>query len=63
MSKALSQDLHERALAADADDRIIYNKSTGALFYDPDGKGGTAAIQFAKVVANAVLDHTDILIA
>ena len=33
--------------AHDPDDRIIYNTTSGALFYDPDGLGGEASVRFA----------------
>ena len=37
------------AAASDADDRIIFNADTGALLYDKDGTGVTAAVQFATI--------------
>jgi Ca2+-binding RTX toxin-like protein len=38
------------ASASDADDRIIYDTSTGALYYDPDGNGLQQQVQFALFV-------------
>ncbi|WP_275689470.1 putative Ig domain-containing protein [Nitrosomonas sp. JL21] len=48
--------------ATDADDYILYNAATGALRYDADGNGATAAIHFATLSAGLALTHTDIVI-
>jgi len=45
--------------AVDADDRIIYNAATGALLFDVDGVGGTAAVQFATLDGAPVLTSAD----
>ena len=48
--------------AHDANDRIIYNQTSGALLYDPDGTGGAAATQFATVAAGLAMTSADFLI-
>jgi Ca2+-binding RTX toxin-like protein len=40
------------ATAADADDHIIYNTTSGVLYYDADGAGGTAAVQCATLAGS-----------
>jgi Ca2+-binding RTX toxin-like protein len=48
--------------AQDANDRIIYDSNTGALLYDSDGAGGSAAIQFAEVSTGLALTNLDFLV-
>jgi Ca2+-binding RTX toxin-like protein len=45
-----------------ANDNIIYDPATGALYYDSDGNGAAAAIQFAQVGAGTALTHLDFLV-
>jgi len=45
--------------ALDADDHVIYNPKSGALFYDPDGKGGTHQLKFAIVKHHEMLSWDD----
>ena len=49
-------------VARDADDRIIYNSSSGAIFYDSDGSGNAKAVHFASVTKGLNLTSTDFFI-
>lgn len=46
----------------DKDDRILYLKKAGALFYDPDGSGPAKAIQFANISPKLPISHKDFVI-
>ena len=47
----------------DADDRIVYNSTTGALYYDADGNVATVApIQIAQLTANTDVTYADFFI-
>jgi len=48
--------------AADGNDRILYDSHSGALYYDCDGNGSTAQVQFAVVQNHATVDQHDFVI-
>ena len=54
--------LRSGAAAGDADDRLIYNVATGALFYDADGTGALAQAQIASFTSLPVLAVGDFLV-
>lgn len=48
--------------AAAADDRVVYDKVSGALYYDPDGIGGAAQVQVAVLSTKPAIDASDIFL-
>ncbi len=47
---------------ADAEDRILYNKSTGALIYDTNGSAAGGQTQFATLKPNLTLTNADFIV-
>ena len=48
--------------ALDGNDRIIYDDTTGALYYDNDSAGGEDAVQFATLSTGLALTNFDFLV-
>jgi len=57
-----SDQFHLGSKAMGVSDRFIYNRSTGALFFDADGKGGAAQVQLATLSNRASLDYSNIVV-
>ena len=49
-------------VAGDADDRILYDQATGKVFYDADGNGAGAAVQFAAIMGNPAIAASDFVV-
>ncbi|MFL5202477.1 MAG: calcium-binding protein, partial [Microvirga sp.] len=45
--------------ALDKEDRIVYDKKTGALYYDKDGVGGSAQVKIATISNKTKLYYHD----
>ncbi|NER25412.1 MAG: hypothetical protein F6J96_32905 [Symploca sp. SIO1C2] len=43
-------------------DRFIYNDTTGALFFNPDGTGTLAQIQSPQLSGGVALTNSDIVV-
>ena len=48
--------------AKDREDRIVYDKKTGALYYDQDGTGSKAQIKIATLNKNLKLTYSDFFV-
>jgi len=50
------------AVAKTADQHLLYEASSGKLFYDVDGSGGSDAVLFAQLQKNLVISASDFLL-
>ena len=48
--------------AQDREDRIIYDKKSGNLYYDKDGTGGSAQVKIATIVNKTILKFDDFFV-
>lgn len=62
LGRLASAAFHIGSTAHDADDRIVYDAATGALYFDADGTGAVAQVQFAKLAAGLALAATDFVV-
>jgi len=50
------------AVAQDADDRILYDPTNGALYFDADGNGANAAVHFATLATAPNITAADFIV-
>lgn len=58
-SRVTAGELRLGTRALDSTDHLVYDKAHGRLYYDADGKGGDAAVQFAQLVPGTALGVDD----
>jgi serralysin len=52
----------QNSKARDAEDRIVYDKKTGKLYYDEDGTGSKAQVQIATITNKVKLTYQDFFV-
>lgn len=50
-------------VAVDTNDYIVYNTTTGALYYDADGSGAGAKVQFATLTGHPTITAADFIVS
>jgi Ca2+-binding RTX toxin-like protein len=50
------------AAATEADDYLVYNNTTGNLYYDSNGAGDGAAVLFATLTTKPILSAGDFVV-
>jgi hypothetical protein len=58
----LATQFHKGTMATTADQRIIYDKKAGKLYYDGDGTGSEAQFQFAKITPGTKLSADSFIV-
>jgi Ca2+-binding RTX toxin-like protein len=56
------KEFHIGTKAHDGNDHVIYNKKSGALYYDADGTGAKEAIQVAALSRNLKMNEKDFFV-
>ncbi|MBB4041927.1 Ca2+-binding RTX toxin-like protein [Microvirga flocculans] len=61
--KGFTSDMFVKSTKAkDREDRIVYDKDTGALYYDADGTGSKAQVKIATLAKNLKLTYHDFFV-
>ncbi len=60
--KLVAKQFFAGAEAHDGDDRVVYDKSIGILYFDADGSGAAAPVAIAKLAGNPVVTAGDIFV-
>ena len=60
--KLVAKQFFSGAEAHDGDDRVVYDQSSGFLYFDSDGDGAVAPVLVAKLAGNPLVTAGDIFV-